>query len=78
MMGPNRNIRIAGLGAALALGLGVSQTAAHADNLELRVATLAPPGSSWMKILDEGATEMGEKTESRVTVKYYAGGVMGD
>ena len=78
MMGPNRYVRTVGITAALALGLGVGQTTARADNVEVRVATLAPEGSSWMKILSQGAVEIGEKTENRVTVKYYAGGVQGD
>lgn len=52
--------------------------AAHADNVELRLATLAPDGSSWMKILGKGAAEIATKTTNRVTIKYYAGGVQGD
>jgi TRAP-type C4-dicarboxylate transport system substrate-binding protein len=51
---------------------------AAADNVEIRLATLAPDGSSWMKILSKGAAEIETKTEKRVTVKYYAGGVQGD
>jgi TRAP-type C4-dicarboxylate transport system substrate-binding protein len=51
---------------------------AHAENLEIRLATLAPEGSSWMKILGKGGAEIGTKTAGRVTIKYYAGGVQGD
>ncbi|MBK9032440.1 MAG: TRAP transporter substrate-binding protein DctP [Myxococcales bacterium] len=65
------------LATTVALSLATVATAA-ADNLQLRLATLAPDGSSWMKILGKGAAEVGKKTEERVTVKYFPGGVMGD
>lgn len=51
---------------------------AAAENVEVRLATLAPEGSSWMKVLSKGAAEIDTKTEGRVKVKYYAGGVQGD
>jgi TRAP-type C4-dicarboxylate transport system substrate-binding protein len=51
---------------------------AAAENVEIRLATLAPDGSSWMKILGKGAAEMEKKTEGRVKIKYYPGGVQGD
>ncbi len=50
---------------------------AHAEN-ELRIATLAPDGSDWMKVFDKGAAEVKEKTSGRVTLKYFAGGQQGD
>ena len=39
--------------------------AAAAD--ELRIATLAPEGSAWMKILSKGAEEVASSTGGRVT-----------
>ena len=51
---------------------------AFADPVELRMATLSPDGSSWMKILGKGAAEIETKTERRVRLKYFAGGVQGD
>ncbi len=51
---------------------------AAADNVEIRLATLAPDGSSWMKILGKAAAEIETKTEKRVVIKYYPGGVQGD
>ncbi len=65
------------LATAVAASLAAIAPAA-ADNLELRLATLAPDGSSWMKILGKGAAEIEKKVEGRVKVKYYAGGVQGD
>jgi TRAP-type C4-dicarboxylate transport system substrate-binding protein len=50
---------------------------AVADNSEIRLATLAPSGSPWMKVLGKGQVEIKEKTGGRVTVKYYEGGQQG-
>ncbi len=58
--------------------LAASAGVAAADNVEIRLATLAPDGSSWMKVLTKGSVEIAKKTENRVTIKYYAGGVQGD
>jgi TRAP-type C4-dicarboxylate transport system substrate-binding protein len=51
---------------------------AHADNVELRIATLAPSGSPWMEVLDKAAGETRDKTAGRVTLKYFEGGQQGD
>jgi TRAP-type C4-dicarboxylate transport system substrate-binding protein len=68
--------RILGLCAGVALALMTSPAAA--DNVELRFATLAPPGSPWMVVLEKAAAEIKEKTAGRVTLKYFAGGSQGD
>ncbi len=60
----------------ITLALLMFAGAASAD--EIRIATLAPPGSTWMKELDRTAADVAKATENRVTTKYYAGGVMGD
>jgi TRAP-type C4-dicarboxylate transport system substrate-binding protein len=52
--------------------------AARAENVELRIATLAPAGSPWMQVLDKAAVEIKAKTSSRVTMKYFEGGQQGD
>ncbi len=62
-------------GAALAFALA---TPAHAENVQLRIATLAPSGSPWMSVLDKAAGEIKDKTAGRVTLKYYEGGQQGD
>lgn len=49
-----------------------------ADAAVLKIATVAPEGSDWMKQMREGATEIKERTEGRVQIKYYGGGVMGN
>ena len=52
--------------------------AARADNVELRIATLAPDNSSWTDTLDKAADEIKDKTGGRVTLKYFKGGQQGD
>ncbi len=44
----------------------------------LKVATVAPEGSSWMNQMRAGAKEISELTDKRVKLKFYAGGVMGN
>ena len=43
----------------------------------IKIATLAPEGSAWMRELRVAATEVQAGTQGRVQVKYYPGGVMG-
>jgi TRAP-type C4-dicarboxylate transport system substrate-binding protein len=43
-----------------------------------KIATLSPEGSTWMDIMRSGADEVAEKTNKRVQIKFYPGGVMGD
>ncbi|HTJ45170.1 MAG TPA: TRAP transporter substrate-binding protein DctP [Kofleriaceae bacterium] len=58
--------------------VAAAASAVAADPVELRVATLAPPDSTWMKILDKGSADIAQKTDQRVTLKWYPGGVQGD
>ncbi len=44
----------------------------------LKVATLSPEGSVWMKMLRAGGQRVAAETEGRVSFKFYPGGVMGD
>ncbi|MBW2037980.1 MAG: TRAP transporter substrate-binding protein DctP [Deltaproteobacteria bacterium] len=44
----------------------------------IKIATLAPEGSSWMKTLNKLNTEVMRKTENKVRFKIYPGGVLGD
>lgn len=67
--------RLAAVLAGLCLILGAS-TAAKAE--EWRIATLAPDGSGWMKVLSKGAKAIAKVTDGRVTLKYYTSGVQGD
>lgn len=44
----------------------------------IKIATLAPDGSAWMKELRVAAAEVQAGSQGRVQVKFYPGGVMGN
>lgn len=44
----------------------------------LRIATSAPDGSTWMKVLRAGAADLEVATGGRLEIKFYPGGVRGD
>ncbi|MEM7563773.1 MAG: TRAP transporter substrate-binding protein DctP [Pseudomonadota bacterium] len=44
----------------------------------LKFATLAPAGTTWMKEMKAGAKQVKKRTEGRVKIKFYPGGVMGN
>jgi TRAP-type C4-dicarboxylate transport system substrate-binding protein len=67
----NRLLVIVGLVVGLARG-------AAAESREIRMATVAPAGSPWMELLEHAAGEIADKTEKRVTIKYFPGGQQGD
>ena len=50
---------------------------AQAQAVTLKIATVTPEGSGWMKEMRASAKEIEERTEGRVKIKYYGGGVMG-
>jgi TRAP-type C4-dicarboxylate transport system substrate-binding protein len=54
-----------------------SAQSAHAET-EIRLATLAPSGSPWMKVLSKAQAEIKKETAGRVNIKYYPGGQQGD
>ncbi len=43
----------------------------------IKIATLSPEGTFWMKQMRAGAKEIKQKTQGRVKFKFYPGGVMG-
>jgi len=50
--------------------------AGHAATL--KIATLSPEGSSWMKVLRKHGKAVEQRTDGAVKFKFYPGGVMGD
>ena len=44
----------------------------------IKIATRAPEGTTWMKIMREGGREIEKATSGRVKFKFYTGGVMGN
>lgn len=49
----------------------------QANAQTLKIATIAPEASDWMQGMRRGAIEIKERTEGRVTIKLYGGGVQG-
>src|SRR6187402_2657696 len=68
----SKSLFAVGLLAALALA------PAPAQAVEVKIASLAPEGSAWAKILQEGGKKIGERTAGRVTVKFFFSGSQGD
>jgi len=62
----------------VALMLLGSPAAGAAKSLEIKIATLAPEGSSWMKTFDAINAEVSRKTNAEVSFKFYPGGILGD
>ena len=52
--------------------------AAAAHGATLKIATLAPEGTNWMKQMRAAGAEVKEATAGRVELKFYPGGVMGN
>ena len=46
--------------------------------LEIKVATILPDGSHWLREMRSGGDEIRVRTDGRVTLKFYPGGVMGN
>ncbi len=67
----NRRIGVLGLILMVMLpGVSAART--------FKFATLAPEGTTWMEQMREGAREISRRTEGRVKIKFYSGGVMGN
>jgi TRAP-type C4-dicarboxylate transport system substrate-binding protein len=69
------------LAALVSLGslgsLGLAGGTAHAQTT-LRIATLAPDGSSWMKLFNEWKKNVEAKSNGQIKIKIFSGGVQGD
>lgn len=59
-------------------GLLLLCLAAPASAQVIKIATLAPDGSAWMRELRAAAAQVKQGTDGRVEVKYFPGGVMGN
>lgn len=59
---------------SLACALGASTTFAAT----IKIATVAPDGTAWMRAMRTAADAVKKGTDGRVEIKYYPGGVMGD
>jgi len=57
---------------------GLLVLGATAEGKTLKIATIVPDGSSWMVEMRAAAKEIAERTEGRVKLKFYPGGIMGN
>lgn len=69
-----RNINTLMLSIVLLGFVDISQV--HA--ITIKIATISPDGTSWMREMRAGASEIKKQTQGRVIFKYYPGGVMGN
>ncbi len=60
------------------VGLILLGLVSSASAQTIKLATIAPEGSSWMDAMRGGAAEIEERTEGRVKFKFYGGGVQGN
>ncbi|HUT42432.1 MAG TPA: TRAP transporter substrate-binding protein DctP [Gammaproteobacteria bacterium] len=68
-----------GILAALLLALAFTTTTAQAEKTwVLKFATLAPAGTTWVKLLEEWAEQVRTESGGRLVFKLYPGGVQGD
>ncbi|MDX1708231.1 MAG: TRAP transporter substrate-binding protein DctP [Desulfobacterales bacterium] len=58
--------------------LMVSPAPGTAKTVVIKLATLAPEGSSWIETFNAINAEIEQKTAGQVRCKFYAGGVLGD
>lgn len=65
------------LAATASPGAGAGHAAAE-PTVELRIATLAPNGSSWMKVFNAWNRSVQKQTQSTLKLRFYAGGSQGD
>lgn len=59
----------------LLLCLGLVNTCSA---MTLKIATISPDGTSWMKSMRNAAKEVDQRTRGRVKLRFYPGGVMGN
>lgn len=59
-------------------GLAVASPATAKPKYELKIASLAPKGSSWAKSFEKTNRDIQKATGGEVALKVYPGGVMGD
>jgi len=60
------------------LALLLTSLAVQVGAQEIKIATVAPEGSEWMREHRAAGDAIRERTEGRVVLKFYGGGVMGN
>jgi TRAP-type C4-dicarboxylate transport system substrate-binding protein len=75
-MGSARAAKVFGTVASVVVALLSAVGAAAAA--EIKIASVAPDGSRWMQQMRAGAEQIQARTDGRVVIKFYPGGVMGN
>jgi TRAP-type C4-dicarboxylate transport system substrate-binding protein len=73
---PMRRLWIALALIVLIFGLGPAPSATAGTTI--KIATVAPEGSTWMNLMDELKETVKQKTDGRVKLRFYPGGIQGD
>ena len=76
-MNAKKTIKAIGCGLVMLL-LILSPAFSASKPAVIKIATLAPEGSSWIRIFEDLNTEVKNKTQNGVRFKIYPGGVLGD
>jgi len=58
--------------------VGLLAISAPAMALDIKIATIAPDGTLWMREMRKGAEEIAQRTDGRAVFKFYPGGSMGN
>jgi TRAP-type C4-dicarboxylate transport system substrate-binding protein len=66
------------LACAFALACTLASAGGARAQEQLKIATLAPEGSSWMNLFHDWAKNVEEHTQGKIKIKFYAGGIAGD
>lgn len=74
----HRSLLVALLACAALTLPGTTTTTQAEETYTLRIATLAPAGSSWMKIVNAWNKTLQDKTKGRLKIQIYPGGSQGD
>lgn len=73
-----RHLRRVLFAAALLLALPLSTGPAAAAPVVIKLATLAPEGSSWHKVLEDMGRDWQRASDGAVKLRIYPGGIVGD
>jgi TRAP-type C4-dicarboxylate transport system substrate-binding protein len=73
-----RFARLAAFGLALSTLIGQPSSAAAEEAKVLKLATLAPEGSSWMNVMKQWGRTVEEHSGGKVKLKFLGGGMAGD
>src|SRR5688500_10263759 len=81
---PMKKLLVWSLAAFCAATVGVDASSAQppatppAEVRTISVATLAPPGSTWMRVFESWNREVRRRSNKSLQMRFYSGGVQGD